>query len=113
MNSRLSTLVSTKVVLRIPSPLPARGLPKRDHVHKWSIGFPNAAPLAVLEDTMEGHSGREPIARLGELPRDALLTAAEVGEWLKVAPRQVQRLGIPRIDLGRKTPRYRVASPRT
>ena len=37
---------------------------------------------------------------------DAILTAGEVAAWLKVKPRQVQRLGIPYIDLGRKTPRY-------
>ena len=57
---------------------------------------------------MERHSGRVSIATFGELPRNALLTAVEVGEWLKIARRQVQRLGIPRIDLGRKTPRYQV-----
>jgi hypothetical protein len=34
--------------------------------------------------------------------------AAEVAEWLKIARRQVRRLGIPWIDLGRKTPRYQV-----
>jgi len=37
---------------------------------------------------------------------DALLTPAEVADWLKIKPRQVQRLGIPCICLGRKTPRY-------
>ena len=57
---------------------------------------------------MERQSGRVPNASFGELPREALLTADEVGEWLKVARRQVQRLGIPRIDLGKKTLRYQV-----
>ena len=57
---------------------------------------------------MERHLGRVPIATFGELPRDALLTADEVAEWLKIERRQVQRLGIPCIDLGRKTPRYQV-----
>ena len=57
---------------------------------------------------MERHSGHVSIATFGELPRDGLLTAAEVGDWLKIARRQVQRLGIPWIDLGRKTPRYQV-----
>jgi len=57
---------------------------------------------------VERHSGRVSIATFGELPRDGLLTAAEVGDWLKIARRQVQRLGIPWIDLGRKTPRYQV-----
>jgi len=37
---------------------------------------------------------------------DAILTAREVAAWLKITPRQVQRLGIPCIDLGRKTKRY-------
>ncbi len=57
---------------------------------------------------MERQSGRTPTATFGELPPDALLTADVVGEWLKVARRQVQRLEVPWIDLGRKTPRYRV-----
>ena len=37
---------------------------------------------------------------------DAILTRDEVAEWLKVRPRQVDRLGIPCIDLGRKTKRF-------
>jgi len=37
---------------------------------------------------------------------DAILTRAEVAAWLKINPRQVERLGIPCIDLGRKTKRY-------
>ena len=37
---------------------------------------------------------------------DAILTAADVAAWLKITPRQVQRLGVPCIDLGRKTKRY-------
>ena len=57
---------------------------------------------------MERHLGRVTTAAFGELPPNALLTADEVAEWLKVARRQVQRLGIPWIDLGRKTPRYQV-----
>ena len=57
---------------------------------------------------MERQLGRVPIATFGDLPRDALLRADEVAEWLKVERRQVQRLGIPWIDLGRKTPRYHV-----
>src|SRR5436190_18307778 len=40
------------------------------------------------EDTVERQSGRLPTATFGELPGDALLTAAEAGEWLKVARRQ-------------------------
>ena len=37
---------------------------------------------------------------------DAILTRDEVAGWLKLKPRQVERLGIPGIDLGRKTKRY-------
>lgn len=37
---------------------------------------------------------------------DDILTRAEVAEWLKIKPRQVERLGIPCIDLGRKTKRH-------
>jgi len=57
---------------------------------------------------VERHLGRVRTAAFGDLARDALLTADEVAEWLTVARRQVQRLGIPWIDLGRKTPRYQV-----
>ena len=35
-----------------------------------------------------------------------MLTRDEVAAWLKVKPRQVERLGVPCIDLGRKTKRY-------
>jgi hypothetical protein len=35
-----------------------------------------------------------------------ILTREEVARWLKVEPRQVQRLGVPVIVLGPKTPRY-------
>jgi len=37
---------------------------------------------------------------------DAVLTAAEVAGWLKIKPRQVQRLGIPCRRLAHKTIRY-------
>ena len=57
---------------------------------------------------MEHSSGRVPRASFGELPPNTLLTANEVADRLQVARRQVQRLGIPWIDLGRKTPRYQV-----
>jgi hypothetical protein len=35
-----------------------------------------------------------------------VLTRQQVAEWLKVRPRQVDRLAIPRLDLGHKTKRY-------
>ena len=37
---------------------------------------------------------------------NAILTRDEVAAWLKVRPRQVERLGIPCLDLGHKTKRY-------
>ena len=37
---------------------------------------------------------------------DAILDLGEVAEWLKVNRRQVLRLGVPQLDLGRKTKRY-------
>lgn len=37
---------------------------------------------------------------------DAILTREEVASWLRVRPRQVERLGVPVLDLGRKTKRY-------
>lgn len=35
-----------------------------------------------------------------------VLTRDEIAAWLKVRPRQVERLGVPCIHLGRKTLRY-------
>ena len=57
---------------------------------------------------MERPLGRLSGTTIGNLLPDTLLTAAEVGEWPEIARRQVQRLGIPWVDLGRKTPRYQV-----
>jgi hypothetical protein len=57
---------------------------------------------------VEHSSGLVPRASFGELPPNTLLTSDEVADWLQVGRRQVQRLGIPWIDLGRKTPRYQV-----
>jgi hypothetical protein len=37
---------------------------------------------------------------------DGIMTRDELAAWLKVAPRQIDRLGIPCIDLGKKTKRY-------
>jgi hypothetical protein len=37
---------------------------------------------------------------------DAILTPDQVANWLKVKRRQVQRLGVPCVDLGPKTKRY-------
>lgn len=35
-----------------------------------------------------------------------VMTREEVAAWLKVRPREVERLGVPCIPLGRKTVRY-------
>lgn len=37
---------------------------------------------------------------------DSILTRDEVASWLRVKPRQVERLGVPALNLGRKTKRY-------
>jgi hypothetical protein len=42
------------------------------------------------------------------LPPDTILTRDEVAKWLKLNPRQIERLGVPCMDLGRKTKRYLV-----
>lgn len=39
---------------------------------------------------------------------DAILTRDEVAAWLKVRPRQIERLGVPVLSLGVKTKRYLV-----
>ena len=36
----------------------------------------------------------------------AVMTQKQVAEWLQVRPRQIERLGIPRLNLGHKTKRY-------
>lgn len=35
-----------------------------------------------------------------------VMTPAEVADWIKVKPRQLDRLGVPCIPLGHKTKRY-------
>lgn len=45
-------------------------------------------------------------ALLAEPASESVLTREEVAAWLKVKPRQVERLAIPCLDLGRKTKRY-------
>ncbi len=42
----------------------------------------------------------------GRVAVDAVLTPNQVAAWLQVRPRQLERLGVPRLDLGRKTKRY-------
>ena len=46
-------------------------------------------------------------ARVAELPADTFLTREEVAAWLALPyPRQVDRLGVPALRLGRRTVRY-------
>lgn len=40
------------------------------------------------------------------LAPESIFTRDEVARWLKVKPRQIERLGIPALNLGRKTKRY-------
>lgn len=40
---------------------------------------------------------------------DAVLTRDEVAAWLKVRPRQLERMGVPALRLGPKTVRYLAA----
>jgi len=58
-------------------------------LHYWSRCL---APIGRRrgEETVERHAGQ--VTAFGNLPRDALLTAADVAEWLKVARRHVQSL---------------------
>jgi hypothetical protein len=42
----------------------------------------------------------------GPLAPEGLYTRQEVAAWLKVRPRQLTRMGVPCLDLGRKTKRY-------
>ncbi len=49
-------------------------------------------PARCTEDAVEHQSGRLATVTFGDLPRDALLTAAEVAEWLKIGRRQGELL---------------------
>ncbi len=44
----------------------------------------------------------------GDMSPETLLTRDEVADWLKVRPRQLDKLGVPCIHLGHKTHRYLV-----
>ncbi len=53
------------------------------------------------------------VARLeSQDSRQDILTLQEVAAWLKIEPRQVQRLGIPYLNLGDRTRRYRAQEVR-
>lgn len=51
-------------------------------------------------------AGLDARVRVAQLPDDVVLTRQEVADWLGIKPRQVERLGIPVLNLGRKSPRY-------
>lgn len=51
--------------------------------------------------------------RYSELAAGELLTPAEVAAWLKITVRQVQRLGVPYEDLGKRSRRYLVGDVKT
>jgi len=40
---------------------------------------------------------------------DAILTAAQVSEWLQIKPRAVQQFGIPAVKIGHRTIRYKAS----
>lgn len=44
--------------------------------------------------------------KLSPVTDTTVMTRVEVAAWLKVKPRQVDRLGVPCMTLGRKTVRY-------
>ena len=48
-------------------------------------------------------------ARMPDANADALLTREQVAAWLQIAPREVERYGVPCYRLGKKTQRYRRA----
>ena len=52
-------------------------------------------------------TGSAPLAAVVSPPVDDFLTQAEVAAWLKVKPRQIERLGVPGVRLGHRTLRYR------
>lgn len=51
---------------------------------------------------MTARENRRPITE----GSDVILTPAEVAVWLRLKPRQLERLGVPRKKLGIKTIRY-------
>lgn len=63
--------------------------------------------IRALRRTRAPPGAREtPKDSVASLQPDTILTRAEVATWLKVRPRQVERLGIPCLNLGRRTKRY-------
>jgi len=49
------------------------------------------------------------VGERADRPLGAVLTREQVAAWLQVRPRQLDRLGIPCLDLGHKTKRYLAA----
>src|SRR5437667_11899197 len=44
---------------------------------------------------------------------NAILTTRQVADWLQVEPRAVARLGVPQLELGHRTRRYRARDVQT
>ena len=51
-------------------------------------------------------AGAEVLQKRPDHPLGAVLTREQVAEWLQVRPRQLDRMGVPYLDLGHKTKRY-------
>lgn len=50
--------------------------------------------------------------RPSELDPDLLLNVGQVATWLGISRRQVQRAGVPFVDFGKRSRRYRVRDVR-
>ena len=48
----------------------------------------------------------EVLQKRSDHPLGAVLTREQVAEWLQVRPRQLDRMGVPYLDLGHKKKRY-------
>jgi hypothetical protein len=72
-------------------------------------GLGDLATITNGELPMPPDSQRNNVQRIAALMASSLpavLTRDEVAEFLQVQPRQIDRLGVPSIDLGKKTKRY-------
>lgn len=92
---------------------PPRHTEQRDTIHWHRAGYSQdsgGTPPArekrsaglVETNAMQTRSAVEAVPQ----SRDEVLTRQEVAAWLKVRPRELDRLGVPCLDLGHKTKRY-------
>lgn len=75
--------------------LPASSPDSQSGVQLQAIGLPSLRRRFAVEC----------VVSIAPQPHE-ILTREEVAAWLKVKPRQVERLGVPAICLGTKTKRY-------